>query len=319
MEERRSRNFTLMVVPETSTGEVKRLRISRRLVYGAGIALGLLTVAGVTSMAAFLVLLNQTRQSAALKVENERLVAQIVEIDTRVEELGGVVDRLDAFGAKLRTMARVSDPARNLAIGPVGVAQEETTAWAAPVPAERAAVALRRSLLGRGRRAARLVTDRAERTRVEAARVLGSVQDLSVFLSRRDTILASTPSRRPTQGYVTSGFGMRTDPFTGLPQRHAGIDYSAPIGNPVIATADGRVIYASRRGAYGKMIEVDHGNGIVTSFAHLSRIHVKVGQKVKRGHVIGAVGNSGRSTGPHVHYEVRIKGVAVDPRRFLLE
>lgn len=319
MEERRSKHITLMVVPETSTGEVKRLRISRRLVYGVAVAVGVLVVAGVTSVAAALVLLNETRQSAALERENERLIAQIVEIDTRVEELGGVVDRLDTFGAKLRTMARVSDPARNLAIGPVGVAQEESAEWAAPVPAERAAVALRRNLLGRGRRAARLVTDRTKRTRAEAARVLDDVQDLSVFLSHREAILASTPSRRPTRGYITSTFGMRTDPFTGLPQRHAGVDYSAPIGNPVIATADGRVIYATRRGAYGKIIEIDHGNGIVTSFGHLSRIHVKVGQKVKRGHVVGAVGTSGRSTGPHVHYEVRIKGIAVDPQRFTLE
>ena len=308
-----------MVVPETSTGEVKRLRISRALVYGAGAVLGVLVVAGVISVAAFLVLLSETRQSAELKIENERLVAQIVEIDTRVEELGGVVDRLDAFGAKLRNMARVSDPSRNLAIGPVGVTQEESTSWAAPVPAERAAVALRRKLLGRGRRAAHLVRERTKKTRSEATRVLENVQDLSIFLSRREAILASTPSRRPTRGYKTSGFGMRTDPFTGLPQRHAGVDYSAPIGNPVIATADGRVTYAGKRGAYGKFVELDHGNGIATSFAHLSEIHVKVGQKVKRGHVIAAVGNSGRSTGPHVHYEVRIKGIAVDPERFLLE
>lgn len=131
--------------------------------------------------------------------------------------------------------------------------------------------------------------------------------------------LAHVPYRQPFSGPLdfSSGFGVRADPFLGRPAMHTGLDLRASVGDPVHATADGKVVRAGWAGGYGRMIEIDHGNGLSTRYGHLSRIDVTVGEHVKIGQVIGEVGSTGRSTGPHLHYETRIDGEAVDPQRFL--
>lgn len=120
----------------------------------------------------------------------------------------------------------------------------------------------------------------------------------------------------PGQG-VSSGFGVRRDPLIGMPAMHAGLDFRAPTGAAAKATAPGKVVKAGWNGGYGRMVEIDHGNGYSTRYAHLSKIRVKVGQELATGDTVGDVGSSGRSTGPHLHYEIRRDGDAIDPVRFL--
>ena len=131
--------------------------------------------------------------------------------------------------------------------------------------------------------------------------------------------LVAVPVRKPVAGEVdmSSPFGMRLDPFLGRPAIHTGIDLRGEIGEPVHATATGKVSIAGREGGYGNMVEINHGNGLATRYGHLSEIDVKVGQTVRIGEVIGKIGSTGRSTGPHLHYETRINGEAVDPQKFL--
>jgi len=138
-------------------------------------------------------------------------------------------------------------------------------------------------------------------------------------MQRLNQTLALVPYRKPVVGEVefTSGFGVRTDPFLGRPAMHTGLDFRAAQGDPVRVTANGKVVSAAWAGGYGRMVEVDHGNGLSTRYGHLSEIGVRVGEVVKIGQVIGAVGSTGRSTGPHLHYETRIDGEAVDPQKFL--
>jgi murein DD-endopeptidase MepM/ murein hydrolase activator NlpD len=138
-------------------------------------------------------------------------------------------------------------------------------------------------------------------------------------VDRLTRAVASVPLRRPVMGEVdiSSGFGMRIDPFIRAPALHTGMDFRGESGDPVRATADGNVTVAGWQGGYGKMIEIDHGNGLSTRYAHLSDIGVKVGQRVRAGTIIGKIGSTGRSTGPHLHYETRVSGDAVDPRKFL--
>jgi murein DD-endopeptidase MepM/ murein hydrolase activator NlpD len=138
-------------------------------------------------------------------------------------------------------------------------------------------------------------------------------------VDRLNRTLAQVPYRKPVIGEVefTSGFGVRSDPFLGRPAMHTGLDFRAATGDPVRATANGKVASAGWAGGYGRMVEVDHGNGLSTRYGHLSEIGVKVGDAIKIGQVIGAVGSTGRSTGPHLHYETRIDGEAVDPQKFL--
>ncbi|HZL40703.1 MAG TPA: M23 family metallopeptidase [Pseudolabrys sp.] len=131
--------------------------------------------------------------------------------------------------------------------------------------------------------------------------------------------LVAVPVRKPVDGEVdmSSPFGMRLDPFMGRPAIHTGIDLRGETGEPAHATAAGKVTIAGREGGYGNMVEINHGNGLATRYGHLSEIDVKVGQFVRIGEVIGKIGSTGRSTGPHLHYETRINGEAVDPQKFL--
>jgi murein DD-endopeptidase MepM/ murein hydrolase activator NlpD len=139
------------------------------------------------------------------------------------------------------------------------------------------------------------------------------------FFDSQRSLLSSTPTIWPVRGWITSSFGHRVSPFTGTLQMHEGLDICARTGTPVKATADGIVIYSGWKSEFGKTVTLDHGYGYRTRYAHLARILVNNGQRVSRGEVLGALGNSGRSTGPHLHYEVKLNGLPVDPRRHLLD
>ena len=138
-------------------------------------------------------------------------------------------------------------------------------------------------------------------------------------VERLSYTLGTVPVRKPIVGEIdlSSSFGVRSDPFGRGPAMHSGLDFRSGHGDPVRATANGKVVTAGWNGGYGKMVEIDHGNDITTRYGHLSEIDVKVGQTVRVGQTIGRVGSTGRSTGPHLHYETRIDGDAVDPQKFL--
>lgn len=134
-----------------------------------------------------------------------------------------------------------------------------------------------------------------------------------------NALAAATPSIWPAHGWLSSRMGTRTDPFTGDADYHRGLDISADHGSPVYATADGTVVRAGREGAYGNLVTIDHGYGLETRYGHLSKFEVKAGAKVKRGDIIGRVGATGRATGPHLHYEVRVNGRLLNPLQLLLQ
>lgn len=147
------------------------------------------------------------------------------------------------------------------------------------------------------------------------------IRELDEALDRLETLkkkLRRLPVANPLPGAArTSNFGTRKDPILGRLAHHSGIDFRAPFGAPVQATGKGVVVKAGWNGGYGRMVEIDHGNGLITRYAHLSKILVDVGATIDKGEIVGRVGSSGRSTGPHLHYEVRHGGTAVDPSRFI--
>ena len=144
---------------------------------------------------------------------------------------------------------------------------------------------------------------------------------LAASLSRMDAMeraLAAIPTSMPTAAVMmSSGFGFRSDPFTGGGAMHAGLDFKGPVGTPILSAAEGRVTFAGYNGGYGKTVEITHANGLLTRYAHLSGVHVTRGQMVHRGLQIGRMGSTGRSTGSHLHFEVRLNGRAINPRKFL--
>ncbi|WP_246087266.1 M23 family metallopeptidase [Sphingorhabdus contaminans] len=144
---------------------------------------------------------------------------------------------------------------------------------------------------------------------------------LAMSLGRMDAMeraLAAIPTSMPAAVMMmSSGFGYRSDPFTGAGAMHNGLDFKGPIGTPILAAADGRITFAGSQGGYGNTIEITHANGLVTRYAHLSGFNVRHGQKVARGAQIARMGSTGRSTGSHLHFEVRLNGQAINPRKFL--
>jgi len=144
-------------------------------------------------------------------------------------------------------------------------------------------------------------------------------QRLMEFFQDQQTLLASTPSIWPVRGWVTSGFSNRKSPFTNRRVMHSGFDIATRTGTPIVAPADGIVSFSGTKGSFGKVIVIDHGYSYTSFYGHCSKLAKKVGDKVKRGDVIAYVGNSGRSTGPHLHYEVRVNGVATNPTKYILD
>ncbi len=157
-----------------------------------------------------------------------------------------------------------------------------------------------------------------DRLQTEAVSQEESLSELEKLLEAKKEILVHTPSVWPIAGWVTSGFGFRTNPFTGLTQMHEGVDVSNRVGTPVVAPADGIVSDVGNDLALGKILVVSHGFGMTTRYSHLNKTLVRVGQKVKRGDKIAEVGTTGKTTGPHLHYEVRINGIPANPARFAL-
>jgi murein DD-endopeptidase MepM/ murein hydrolase activator NlpD len=144
-------------------------------------------------------------------------------------------------------------------------------------------------------------------------------RELESFFTDQKVLMASTPSIWPVRGYLSAAFGHRNDPFTGQRDFHPGIDISTPLGTRIVAPANGVVVECSRKGGYGNAMIIDHGFGIVTRYGHLEGYNVRAGQRVQRGDVVGFVGNTGRSTAPHLHYEVWVRDQAQNPIHYILD
>jgi len=243
---------------------------------------------------------------AQLRSETEEQRTKIHFFSSKIEDLEKQLARLKDFDKKIRIIA-------NLEKG------GETTSFVGmggPSPSDvREKLRVERDEAGLVQQ---MRTD-VERLKSEALSREESLSELEKLLLTKKDMLTHTPSIWPVHGWVTSGFGFRTNPFTGLSQMHEGLDISNREGTPVIAPADGIVSATGKDFSYGNVVVISHGFGITTRHNHLSKILVGAGQKVKRGDKIAEVGSTGKSTGPHLHYEVRINGIPVNPARYILE
>jgi murein DD-endopeptidase MepM/ murein hydrolase activator NlpD len=296
--------FTVIVVSDHSQA-VRKFRVPRRWLQNLGWSgLGLALFAFLT-MGHYATLLGASSENAVLKEENNQLRAQVLLVQEKVAHISATLDRVERFDAKLRTaVTSLQDPERNLAIGPVGQPEPEV-APAGPAPASEQNVAGLPGRLGS--------------LETEASRQEQSLRELQEYFDDQRSLLASTPSVWPTHGWVTSDFGTRLDPYSADHKMHEGLDIATPHGQPVQAPSDGVVVFNGVEGGYGKVLVLDHGYGVKTRYGHLSETFVKLGDRVKRGEKVAAVGNTGKSTGPHLHYEVRVNGIPENPRKFILE
>lgn len=306
-------SFTILIVPDHRS-RVRRITLGHKILVRAGMVLGAMALLGAGMFVHYLSVVGRASQAVTLQDENLALKSQLRLVQEKISYISETLERVERFDAKLRVITQLNDPERNLAIGPVnappGVREEEPVGGVATMSDEAG--------LPAGDELA-LLSAQLENLSTEAESQEASLHDLGSYFEDQKELLASTPSIWPARGWVTSDFGMRLDPYTAERVMHKGLDIASLPGTPVFSPADGVVVFNGTEGGYGKVVVLDHGFGVKTRFAHLMDTYVHIGDSIKRGQKIAAVGNTGRSTGPHVHYEVRVNGLPENPRKFILE
>lgn len=295
--------FLVFVVDENRT-PVRQIHFSRRAIAG-----GLLVIALAVSIAAeVLVHIQRPVHMARLSRENAQLKSQLLSVDDMLAVLDSTLDDLARQDEQFRLMAGLE---------PLG-GEVHHTAFAGPDTRR-----VNRSMLWQLEGSP---PELAGRTAFDINTLLHRARLLSTsWTEARDSVkfnyerLAALPSIQPTDGAVTSAFTrLRWHPILDRPRAHEGVDITAPTGTPIVAAANGRVSFVGPNGDYGLMVEIDHGFGHVTRYAHASRTLVRLGQRVARGERIALVGQTGLAVGPHLHYEVLVNGRPMNPRNYVL-
>lgn len=243
-----------------------------------------------------------------VSIQADRIACQNKQIQNLADKINTLKSKLvvlDSFEKKVRIIANIEKSAEQDSLFGVGGSISETLDSQIPLTQNH------NGLL-------REMHEQVESLDLASINQEKRFESLYKHLENQRNLLACTPSIRPTKGWVSSSFGYRTSPFTGRREFHKGMDIATKKGTPIIATANGVVAYAGTKGLLGKVVIIDHGHGVVTRYGHLSKALKKRGEKIKRGDTIALVGNTGRSTGPHLHYEVRLNGIPVNPKKYIL-
>ena len=313
-------NFTVLVmrnkisffVLSNSGSPVKQFTLSKSVI----ILSLLLVLASISALAYgitdYLRLKNTVTDARSLERtisrQHEEIIDQRRQISTFAKQFNGLKSKLLALGdfeRKIRSIANIEDSENQEGFFGVG----------GPMPED---LDTRLSLQESHDSLLREMHQQTQALSLASVHQERQFQSLVKFLEDQVDLLASTPAIRPAQGLVTCGFGNRKSPFTGLKEFHKGIDIANRKGTSILATADGIVTFSGPKGFLGKTIIVDHGHGMVTRYGHARELLVEKGEKVKRGDIIALVGNTGRTTGSHVHYEVMLNGMPVNPKKYIL-
>jgi hypothetical protein len=292
--------ITVMIVPR-NRGEVKQYSIPLRLLWSVGIFGVCFVLVNLFLLADYFDTRVDQARLEQLTWENQILADQYTDLEESITDLQSDYGMLVAKEEAIRSifdLPQIDPEARMLGVGgPIDPEMETVT------PSTAAAMEV-----------ATDVDELLRLSKFERERY----QEVFDLLTKKRDRLDHTPSIMPTRGYFSRGFGHKDDPFTGFKQFHSGLDIANKRGTPVFATADGKVVSVRVNGGMGKMIAIDHGYGLKTRYAHLDKYNIKVGQRVKRGDLIGYMGNTGYSTGPHLHYEVLRNGKSVNPYKYII-
>jgi murein DD-endopeptidase MepM/ murein hydrolase activator NlpD len=268
----------------------------------------LISVAILVDYLSLKITFNKQKVKNTIAKQSDEIINQRKQIQKFADEINSLKSslvKLNTFEQKIRIIANMDKPSEEDSLFGVGGSIPEDLDSQLPLTEKHNS----------------LLREMHEQTR---ELTLASVNQEKVFeslyegLKSQRNLLSSTPSIRPTEGWLSSGFGYRVSPFTGLREFHKGLDFAGRKGTEIIAPADGVVSFVGRNGSYGKMIKIDHGHGIVTRYGHIQKALKKRGEVVKRGDVIALMGNTGNSTGPHLHYEVLLNGLPVNPQKYIL-
>lgn len=296
------RFFTVLFLP-SNPSRVKKLILSEFLIKSLAISAMILLLA---SSVIFFDYVNVKKKEVDLAGLKEQTKIQNVQLQTfadKINDMEAELARLRSLDTKIRVLTDTKTE------GPA--AKSERLSFGGRGGPEVAPLSFDREALLKD------MVAKLDRLNIEAKEQEKSLHELHASIQNRESLLAATPSLWPVRGYISSGFGDRESPFDSSNEFHEGIDISAPSGSSVAAAAEGVVTFAARNNDLGNAVTIDHGYGIVSRYGHLSEISVHVGQKVIAGQRIGSVGSTGRSTGPHLHYEVAVNGYKVNPIKYL--
>jgi murein DD-endopeptidase MepM/ murein hydrolase activator NlpD len=313
--------YTILIFSQKAA-EVKRFILSPLALKIGAVVLGLLVVVSAVIVYDYVIYKQKVIELKSLRAETESQQEEIRSFQEKITILEEQLDKLKEMEQQVaKDLKEVTDLKKEKKNPPVGVKKRssktgkevEVALEISPSSKERASLLEQE----RPRLVNRLQMDLQELQK-KAFQREQNLKELQEFLQTQKSILLATPSLWPVIGRVSSAFGeTRTSSSSGGVRPHKGLDICVPPGTPVVATADGVVSFSGTESEYGRLICVDHGHGFSTAYGHLHKLQVQVGDRVTKGQVIGTVGLSGNSTGPHVHYEVRMHSNPVNPSRFL--
>ncbi len=310
---RGNRYYTLLIIPER-TSQVKRWVIPSWLVKTVAIAGAFLGAVAIIMVLDYWFVMSQISENKDLRVENRKLRQQVQVFESRISSIEDTMERIKTFSMRLKVITNIED--RNKLIESLNDRLPEANAnievqVAGANSKNPEDIRLARDQVAWDQRFVELGQ--------QSSLLEQQLQNQYELLADQKAFLNALPTRKPAVGYFTSGFGVRRAPFGGREKMHEGLDIANYPGTPIQATAEGTVTWAGPKAGYGQTVIIDHGYGLETWYAHNRKILVNSKQRVRRGEVISQLGNSGRSTGPHLHYEVRINGIPVDPLSYILE
>lgn len=297
-----NRFFTILFLP-SNPSKVKKLILSGFLIKALAVSALILLV---TSSIVFLDYINVKKKEIDLTNLKEQTKIQNVQIQTfadKINDMEAELDRLRSLDTKIRVLTNPGSDEPKANIGKISLGGKGGPE-AVPLSSNRET-------------ALNEMMTKLDRLSLEAKGQESRLHELHASIEMEKSLASATPSLWPLRGYLSSAFGDRESPFGSNSEFHEGVDISAPLGSPVVASADGVVTLADGDAGLGNAVAIDHGYGFVSRYGHLSKILVHAGDKVKAGQKIGLVGSTGRSTGPHLHYEVAVNGFKVNPMKYL--
>ncbi|MBM4302813.1 MAG: M23 family peptidase [Deltaproteobacteria bacterium] len=305
-----------MIIPERTRG-VQKIVVPFLLVKLGVVLFSLMTVFLVVVGVDYFHVLGRLGENKSLKGENFKLRQEIQTVRNKVDSMEATIERVRNYAKKLQILTGEGGGKNKLEMptGPIDMEPERIPSSGEKqsrnnlIEPDSIQVASTQGLSS--------LEDKLRKLHIAGEDMENNLSRFHSYLIAKTAVINATPSLLPIAGWVTSSFGYRRNPYDGSYKLHAGVDIAAEPGTPVRAPADGVVIFSGYREGYGKVIVLDHGYGIRTLFGHNSSVFVGQGSRVKRGETISQVGNTGRSTGPHLHYEIRKNGVPVNPATFL--
>ncbi len=299
-----SKKSTILFLPGGSN-KVRKINLPNRLIFVFTSIILLITFGIGWLITDYRKIKSKIPELNYLKKENRTQKIQLITLTQKINQINQKMAKLQEFDHKLRVMTNIEPSGEQDQFLGLGGSNIST------LKPDYQLEEIHKGLIQQMHKS-------LENLETEMAVTSISQAELRNFLKEQKSILACTPSIRPTNGWFSSGFGYRISPFTNQREFHKGLDIATRKGTPIIAPADGLAVAVGREGNLGKMISINHGYNLMTRYGHLHKSRVKKGEYIKRGQIIAEVGNSGRCTGPHLHYEVLLNGVPVNPLRYIL-